>query len=207
MDTQKHIPFNGDTFIGDEIRSLISKFKIATIIETGTWSAHTTREFATMGPKIITVDATWDHLIEEFGPRALNDLVLSGIHPIQGDSSKCLLSVIERNAHPPILFYLDAHGGGENGSNVNPLLEELGQITKVDSCRDSCVIVIHDFYVPGKDFGHNGGDWGKGWEPLSHELIAPYLKHIYPKGYDFKYNDKADGATRGVIYIYPKEQN
>lgn len=198
-----HNPFNGDTYISQEIRKLISKYNIKTIIETGTWSAHTTREFATMGPNVITIDATWNHLIEEFGPNAIDDLVKLGIHPVQGDSSKCLASVVECDAQCPILFYLDAHGGGENNSNVNPLLEELDQISY--GTDGDCVIVIHDFFVPGKPWGHNWGAWdGREAEPLSYELIKPFLREIYPKDYNYHYNEKADGMQRGIIYIYPK---
>jgi hypothetical protein len=200
----KHVPFNGDTYIGPEIRKLITRWGIKSIIETGMWSAHTTREFIKMCPKVITIDPTWDHLFEEFGPTAINDLIKLGIKPIKGDSSKCLTSVIDDYAEAPILFYLDAHGGGENNSNVNPFLEELDQISGSDRCKDTCVIAIHDFQVPGKDFGYNGGDWGKGWEPLSYTLIRDYLSKIYTKGYNYHYNEKADGLCRGIIYIYPK---
>lgn len=198
-----HTPFNGDTYIGLEIRNLVERFKIRTIIETGTWSAHTTREFAKMGPEVITIDSTWSHLIEEFGPNAVDDLIHLGIHPILGDSSKCLTQVIYDHAIAPILFYLDAHGGGENNSNVNPLLEEFDSIADNSECRDNCVIVVHDFQVPGKDFGYNGGDWGRGFEPLSYSLIKPWVTMIYPKGHVHYYNKKADGMQRGVIYIYP----
>lgn len=200
-----HIPFNGDSYIGPEIRKLVERFKVKTIIETGTWSAHTCREFVKMGPQVITIDATWNHLVEEFGPDALDKLVLLGAHPIQGDSAVCLLDVIKDHALAPILFYLDAHGGGENNSNVNPLLEELDQIAESELCRDNCVIVIHDFQVPGKDFGYNGGDWGRGWEPLSYELIKSRVKKIFPKGHVHYYNTKADGVQRGVIYIHSFE--
>jgi len=213
--TPQHIPFNGDTYIGPEIRKLIEKWKVKTIIETGTWSAHTTREFAKMGPHVITIDSTWEHLTEEFGRDALEELQsLPRVKTVFGDSSKCLVDVIDDATHVhnhlewigiPVLFYLDAHGGGANGSNVNPLLEELDQIQYSETCKDFCIIVIHDFQVPGKDFGYNGGDWGKGFEPLSHELIQNLLNDIYPRGYGYHYNEKADGATRGVIYIYPKE--
>ena len=197
-----HEPFNGDTYIGPEIRRLIKQFYIQTIIETGTWSGHTTREFATMGPAVWTIDSTHEHLIEEFGMSAAHDLYALGVRPVLGDSSKMLKDII-RKVKEPILFYLDAHGGGANGSNVNPIKEELQQIADYCSIQYPPVICIHDFYVPGKDFGYNGGDWGKGFEPLSFLLIKPFLDAIYLDGYGSYYNEKADGATRGIIYVHP----
>jgi hypothetical protein len=197
------VPFNGDTFIGPEIRKLIQRFKIKTIIETGTWSGHTTREFARMGPEVITIDSTLEHLLEEFGNNAVADLQKkASLH--LGDSSKDLAGIIKL-ALPPILFYLDAHGGGANNSNVNPIKEELDQIfLGTEDMTEKPVIAIHDFFVPGKNFGYNGGDWGNGFEPLSYDLLRDRLYPIYPDGFDYHYNDKANGATRGVIYVYPK---
>jgi hypothetical protein len=197
-----HNPFNGDTFIGKEIRKLVRDWSINTIVETGTWSGHSTREFVAMGPRVVTIDSTLEHLTEEFGEGALSELTRLGILVVLGDSSKLLPSVIV-TASAPILFYLDAHGGGANDSNVNPLLEELDAIARSLSCRNNCVIVIHDFKVPGKDWGYNGGDWGRGWEPLSYELVLPYLERTYPAGYGYHYNNDADGMRRGVIYVYP----
>jgi hypothetical protein len=202
-----HEPFNNDKFIGQEIRKLIEKWKIKTIVETGMWSAHSTREFATMGPHVITIDSTFDHLIEEFGSQAVGDLQKLNIRLVQGDSSECLFSILETilAIDHPILFYLDAHGGGENNSNVNPLLEELDQISYDDHCENNCVIAIHDFYVPGKEWGYNWGAWdGKPAEPLSYDLVKPFLEEIYPKGFNYHYNEKAEGMQRGIIYIYPK---
>ena len=199
----KIVPFNGDIYIGKEIKKLIKQFNVNTIIETGTWSAHTTREFATYGPKVITIDSTLNHLHEEFGPNSHEELKRLGIEYWVGDSSKLLGHLIKERSTLPLLFYLDAHGGGENGSNVNPILEELHQIAYPLTAVHN-VIVIHDFKVPGKEFGFNGGDWGRGWEPLSYELIEPYLQRIYPQGHRYHYNSRATGATRGVIYIYPE---
>lgn len=202
---QPHCPFNGDTFIGPEIKRLVEKYGVKTIIETGTWSAHTTRELATYGVPVITIDSTHEHLYEEFGPQAKMDLLKRGVRCYVGDSATDLGYLIRKSA-APIFFYLDAHGGGANGSNVNPLLEELDQIGDARYMTDDClpVIAIHDFKVPDKGFGYNGGDWGRGFEPLSYGLIQSRIEKIYPNGHLFHYNQQADGATRGVIYVYPR---
>jgi hypothetical protein len=205
--TIPHVPFNGDTFIGPEIRRLVERFGIRTIIETGTWSAHSTREFAKMAKRVFTIDATHEHLIKEFGPDAKAQLP-QNVTAVLGDSGLILSKIVwglGTMAHP-ILFYLDAHGGGANGTNVNPLLEEmrsLGALATV--CGGRCVICIHDFLSPGKPWGYNGGDWGRGFEPLSYKLIEPMLRPIFPDGHQFHYNEQADGCQRGIIYIYPEE--
>jgi len=197
-----HTPFNGDRFIGIELRKLIARFGVRHIIETGTWSAHSTREFRTMVPgRIITIDPTYEHLFAEFGAAAVDDLNRQGISAILGDSSKILETVL-RWCVPldPTLIYLDAHGGGANKSNVNPILEELDAIGRVPGVR---LVAIHDFQVPGKPWGYNGGDWGRGFEPLSYELIQPQLAVIFPSGHGYHYNDEAEGCQRGIIYVYP----
>lgn len=201
-----HTPFNGDHHIGEEIQKLVVRFKVQTIIETGTWSAHSTREFLKLAPKVFTIDATHEHLISEFGPQAVTELEASNVGVILGDSPQVLPSLLEsQQTKYPALFYLDAHGGGENGSNVNPLLEELDAIGSEPACRDKCVICIHDFLVPGELWGYNGGDWGRGFEPFSYGLIIDKLPIIYPGGHEFYYNHKAAGCQRGIIYIHPPE--
>lgn len=200
----KHTPFNGDHHIGEEIQRLVKRFNVQTIIETGTWSAHSTREFAKLAPQVFTIDATHEHLIEEFGPNAVTELEAKNIGVILADSSKALPILLRKSSHPA-LIYLDAHGGGANGSNVNPLLEELDVIGCEQACRNTCIVCIHDFLVPGKPWGYNGGDWGHGFEPFSYELIKDKLPPIYPNGHGFYYNEEAAGCQRGIIYIHPNQ--
>ena len=114
---------------------------------------------------------------------------------------------IIRSATYPALLYLDAHGGGKNPCNVNPLLEELDAIGDHYRARNRCIICIHDFLNPEHpDWGHNFGDWGTGIEPLSLKLIESRLVRIYPKGFAYHYNDKVAGASRGIIYVYPAKE-
>ena len=199
--TIEHVPFNGDRHIGAEIRKLIVQHRVRSIIETGTWSAHTTREFRTMVPrKVTTIDTTDEHLIGEFGPGARQDLADRGITMVLGNSNAELAKVLQ--AHEPedhpVLAYLDAHGVG------NPLLEELDALAREPLCRDRCVIAVHDCLVPEKPWGYNWVDWGPGPEPLSYDAIASKLPAIYPNGYRYHYNEIAEGCQRGIIYIYPQ---
>ena len=207
------IPFNGDRYIGEEIQKLVKKFGIQTIIETGTWAGHTTVELAKYSPHTITVDPTQEHFEED----TLRLFEQNNIGVLQADSSIVLADLLSNRiavsrkdhnlvvAHP-VLLYLDSHGGSQSGEtswNVNPLTEELEAIAK-SVTKGDCVIVIHDFKVPGKEWGYNGGNWGKGWEPLSIELVSPFLEKIYPKGYHYYYNEKVEGACRGVLFVHQK---
>jgi hypothetical protein len=196
-----HIPFNGDHHIGEEVRRLIAEFSLRSAIETGTWSAHTTRELRTMVPcRVTTIDTTIEHLTGEFGPGALEDLAQQNIHMVQGNSNVKLALVLQ--AHEPedhpLFVYLDAHGVG------CPLMEELDALAADPLCRDRCVVAVHDVMVPSKPWGYNWVDWGRGAEPLSYEVLAPKLGALYPKGYRYHFNDAAAGCQRGIIYIYPQ---
>jgi hypothetical protein len=192
------VPFNGDHYIGEEIRKLVAERQIKSMIETGTWSAHTTREFRRMVPRrVTTVDTTDEHLIAEFGPGAVRDLADQGITMVLGNSNEKLAQVLrghEPDDHP-VFVYLDAHGVG------NPLLEELHALAADPLCRDRCVIAIHDFLVPGEPWGYNWVDWGRGAQPLSYETIVHKLPAIYPAGFRHHYNHVAAGCQRGIIYI------
>ena len=199
--TTAHVPFNGDHHIGDALRTLVAAHGIRSIIETGTWSAHSTREFRGMvAGRVTTIDTTDEHLVAEFGPAAVRDLEDLGIAMVFGNSNEMLAEVLRDHAPDdhPVLVYLDAHGVG------NPLLEELDALGSVAACRDRAVIAIHDFLVPGQPWGYNWADWGRGAEPLSYEAIAAKLPVIYPRGHGYHYNDVAAGCQRGIIYVYPR---
>jgi hypothetical protein len=117
--------------------------------------------------RVTTIDTTDEHLIGEFGPGAARDLADDRITMVMGNSNEKLAEVLRAHAPDdhPVLVYLDAHGVG------NPLLEELDALGNDPLCRDRCVIAIHDFLVPGKPWGYNWADWGRGAEPLSYAAI------------------------------------
>src|SRR5581483_8630547 len=91
----EHVPFNGDRYIGDELRTLIELHGVRSAIETGTWSAHTTRELRTMvSGRVTTIDTTDEHLVAEFGPDAVGDLAQQDIAMVLGDSREKLAEVL-----------------------------------------------------------------------------------------------------------------
>jgi hypothetical protein len=61
------------------------------------------------------------------------------------------------------------------------------------------VIVIHDFKVNGLGYDTYNG------QELDFDYILPALKECYPDGFSYEYNKQAEGARRGVIFIYPKQ--
>ncbi len=114
-----------------------------------------------------------------------------GIRSWMGNSPTMLENILP-TTRGVVFFYLDAHNPD------CPLLDELSRIAK--HCPDRAVIAIHDFVVPGKNFGYdsyNGHD-------LNFDFIKDALPAIYLKGFTYHYNDQAEGARRGIIYIEPK---
>jgi len=95
----------------------------------------------------------------------------------------------------PALFYLDAHW-----YKYNPLLDELAVLYK--NKLKNCLVVIHDFKVPNTNFGFDKFSDGSEY---SYEFIKKHIENIYGvNGFEYHYNKQADGAHRGIIFIYPK---
>jgi hypothetical protein len=99
--------------------------------------------------------------------------------------------VLDKVAKSNSLYYLDAHGCEVGGC---PLKLELQILA--DAKVKNIVIAIHDFRVPNKDFGFDEYDF-----PLSIEEIEPLLHKVFKKP-TWHYNTEANGAHRGIIYIY-----
>lgn len=91
------------------------------------------------------------------------------------------------------LCFLDAHWGQHC-----PLLDELALIASqgIKPC-----IIIHDFQVPGTDFGFDRMPDGR---PFNLDLIRDHLDRIYGTlGWRHNYPTKVEGAARGWISIEP----
>ncbi len=91
------------------------------------------------------------------------------------------------------LWWLDAHW-----QDRCPLLDEL---TAIGASGKRGVILIHDFQVPGTDFGFDKMPDGR---PFNLELIAGHLDAIYGEGkWKHNYPTQVEGAKRGWISITP----
>jgi len=182
--------FAGDWHIRDEIQRLVTEYEIRTIVETGTnrgVSAVALAEMMGQSGTVCTIEVNeevWkanQHLVEH-----------SKILPFLGNSPDVLKQILS-NVKDHILFYLDAHW-----HSYWPLRDELRVIAESNVCNP--VICIHDCQVPGKDFGfdeYNG-------QILCFQYVQDLLPPIYRKGFDFHYNEVAEGDRRGVLYITPK---
>jgi hypothetical protein len=183
FDLNGQVPFEGDTFIGLEIMKLKDKFKLRNCIETGTQYGSTTNVLADIFDRVITIEADSEYL-----RKARGRVTGKNVTFLEGKSEERLSDIKVDD----VLYYLDAHGCNIGGC---PLKKELEIIESKDH-KNVC-IAIHDFKVPGTDFGFDAYEY-----ELSLEEIESYLNKIYKKGFKYHYNDQADGAKRGIIYIY-----
>lgn len=181
--------YEGDTFIHGEIEKLVKKYDINLIIETGTYHGATSKRLSEFA-HVISFEVNKENfkISKENTKTFGNKITLFNENSVAGLKNGFGLFQKEKR-----LYFLDAHWWDHC-----PLLEELELIAKDEN---KPVIVIHDFKVPGKDFGF---DSYKG-QDFTFEWIKPSIEAIYGKNYDYHFNDKADGGYRGVIYIYPKK--
>lgn len=184
-----NLPFEGDTFIKAELIKLRDKFNLAFCVETGTQYGSTTLELHDVFGHVFTIEADENNF--NYAKKRFDGI--GSIVPVFGKSEYKLPGVFHNDN---TLIYLDAHGGEPGGC---PLKKELSVIASKN--RKNICIAIHDFKVPGTDFGYDTYDY-----ELCFEEIEPYLNMVYRDGFDYHYNTEADGARRGIIYIYPKNK-
>jgi hypothetical protein len=173
--------FEGDTFILPEIIALKKRLGLTRCVETGTQYGATTLALCEVFMGVTTIEADpvlFVQAAKSVGAKAIGVL---------GMSQDVLGTVLTSNT----LYYLDAHGCEIGGC---PLKEELAIIA--DAKLVNIAIAIHDFQVPGKDFGFDTYDY-----PLTMSEIEPLLKRIF-KNPAWHYNTEANGAYRGIVYIY-----
>lgn len=178
------LPFEGDSYIPKEILKLKERFKITHVLETGSQYGATLQWFS-------------EHFTHAVGcepNKEFYDIAKAKELMVVNEKSIPFLYnyMTYPTWQPNVLIYIDSHWHG----TPCPLKDELKLISELEI---KPVICIHDFKVPGKDFGFDAYDY-----ELCFEEIEPYLNDIYKDGYDYHYNEFADGAYRGIIYIYPK---
>ena len=188
--------FNGDHLIWIEFKNLINKYYVDVIVETGTYKAQSTVDFATLGLPVHTTESRVPFYNEALTAIANHKLVF----PHFGDSPKILEEII-----PPIagdgqriIFFLDAHW-----YNDNCLERELGVLANIQFSKPP-IILIHDIHVPGHP--EYGFDLYNG-RPISWKWIYLYMDRIYGEDnhthwYNTGISDKAT-HNRGCIFITP----
>lgn len=182
--------FEGDTYMRDKFKQIIADYKINLVIELGTYLGGTTRQLAGIVDEVITIEINKAHF-NKASPiiKGLNNVTM--FH----DSSVSILPFILNNHQDRnILLFIDSHW-----QEHNPLLEELEIIARSGL---KPVLAIHDFKVPNRhDLGFDTyGDIIYEWD-----WIKSSIENIYgADGYVKEYNDRATGAKRGILYLYPK---
>lgn len=182
--------FEGDSFLHEEIKSLVSKHGIDQIIETGTYLGWTTRKFAEMA-QTLTSEINPQYFKEAVANIGQNNKVIMYL----GNSVDCLKQYLPGAKDKKILMWHDAHW-----ANDCPLLDELQVIADNGILP---IICIHDFKVEGRpDLGfdsYNGQDFTLEW-------VNPKLDLIYgARGFTYYFNSEATGAKRGVLFCLPNE--
>lgn len=197
-DNFNKVGYEGDSYVHDELEKLVKAYGVDTIIETGTFHGNTTARLAELVDKVVTIESQPTYFNSAYFNLKKKgfdvDKFENGrIWMVQAHSQDVLTSVALRTRSKCILYFLDAHWEGDW-----PLLAELKHIANIGF---PAVIVIHDFKVPGKNFGYDS----YAGQDLDFEYIESALPAIYPDGYDYHYNSEASGHNRGLIYIYPKQ--
>ena len=192
------LPFNGDTYAEKEFLKLKEQYGIKTVVETGSCFYTTTKWFAENFSSVLTVEINAEYA--KYGIHKIKDM--PNVKPHIADSVDFLLNLpldVSGNfSSERVLFFLDAHW-----EESCPLLNELISIASIHSkIIHPPVVVIHDFYTGNPELGYdsyNGQDF-------TYEWIQPCLRaieHAYGCEYKHYYNENAEGAKRGIIYIVP----
>ena len=181
-------PFNGDGYAAAEVLRLKEKHGIMDVVETGTCYGSTAMFFAEHFDRVYTFEVhepTYQIAVHRLH-RYEN---VTYLHISSPDGVEMILPEV------PTIYFLDAHWG-----NVCPLHSELKAIARH---RCNPVIMIHDWQVPGRpDLGHDHFPDGR---PFELSAIIGQLDAIYGVGgWDHHFNDKAEGAKRGILYVEPK---
>lgn len=178
-------PWNGDHHLAAEVLRLKEAHGLTMAIETGTCLGSTTCWLAENFKKVATIETNGAFLDIAY---ARTKGYSGRIQFFHDDSAKVL-----RKSTADGLFFLDAHWGPNC-----PLLDELDALANIGG---TIVIVIHDFFVPGTDFGYDCMPDGR---PFNLELIQGHLDRIYGEGkWKYNYPTQVAGAKRGWISVEP----
>lgn len=187
-------PWNGDGFLAGEVLRLQEEHGLLRAIETGTCLGVTTSWLMQHFHGV--------HTCELHPPffRLAKDFLIgkSGTAYVECTDSPSFIASVLNEREGPWFIFLDAHGISGSGKEACPLLDELDAIAAagVKPC-----ILIHDFSVPGTDFGFDRMPDGRAFDL---ELIAGHLDRIYGEGgWKHNYPTQVAGAKRGWISIEP----
>lgn len=182
--------FNGDFGICKEVIRLRDEHSLKTAIETGTCLGSTALWLSTVFEQVDTCEINVEYAA--IANRRIHYLIkiMRAIGTITIEVCASSEMLARKTAG---FYFLDAHWGDHC-----PLLDELNIIAEQGT--KPCIL-IHDFQVPGTDFGYDSMPDGR---PFNMELVKPYLDRIYGEGnWKHNYPKEVAGARRGWISIEP----
>lgn len=182
-------PFNCDKLMEKKFLELRDKYNVSAVIETGTYHGITTEFLANNFEQVYTIEVNptfYDIAKERLLPYDNVNMYLGNSAIILGE----ILGKIKGN----FIVFLDAHW------YQNPVI---GELEAIEKSKTSPIIIIHDFKNP-----HNP-EMGYDIYPEQNivyewEWIEESVNKIYPGGYEYSFNQFADGAKRGCVFIIPK---
>lgn len=183
--------FEGDSIMFEKFKKIVKDYKIHSIIELGTYLGGTTRKLGEMNKPIYSCEINPEYYkkAREYN-KYLHNVTIVNQNSI--DFLKTYLPTLIQRTNK--LFFIDSHW-----NDYLPLLDELKIIAEF---KEKPVIAIHDFLVPNKP--ELGFDQYKEiilqWSYIEKAIIDIYGE----KGFNYEYNSEAEGAKRGIVYIYPK---
>ena len=175
--------FSRDNVLHEQVVGFHQRYGFRCALETGTWKGHTTVALSRIFPAVYTIEVN----AERFEANKPRFAEYANIHAFQGESPQVLLTLIERLEFP-LFAFLDAHWG-ENW----PLRDELKILLSI---RRPKLLLIHDFKVPGRNFGYDR----YANQECSLEYIADLLPHDECR-YTFNSYAAPQSERRGVIFI------
>lgn len=175
-----------DPFLRERLQQIIDTNGIQAIVETGLDKGRSTERFVTMAPFVYGIDNVIQ-CVEDTRTRLLNT----------GKSNWCLLHSNSPDALKQLstrlpdqtLYFLDAHWQA-----YWPLLDEIRAIRP-----STGVIVIHDFQVPGTNFGCDSYQG----QVLNYDYVKEALTSWSPT-HRVEYSTQAAGSYRGAAFIFPR---
>jgi len=180
---ESSLMFNRDLYLVEQVRVYHARHGFACALETGTHKAETTVGLARMFPKVYTVEVDINYFLAS--KAAL--LGCANVVARMGNSPEVIREILPELEYP-LFAYLDAHW-----YDYWPLRDELMLLLSV---RRPKLIMIHDFRVPGRNFGFDGYQG----RPCDMDFIGDVLPHGECK-YVFNDRTAAGSANRGVLLI------
>lgn len=191
------LPFNGDTFICKEFLNLRDTFQLNVAVETGSCFFVTTEWLANNFENVFTVEINND--FASYGVNRVADK--KNVNYLVGWHSVAFLTQsLKLNPDDRVIYFLDAHW-----ENDCPLLDEIQAISLLKDkygLKHAPIIAIHDFYTGDDSLGYDSYNGNR----FDYDFIKGVILELqiaYGCMYSHKYNTEAEGAKRGIIYLFP----